>query len=437
MPDVTEQLRRYGEAVENVAMAGSGGPDELGGQPRSRRWRRPAAAAAVLVVGIAAALVVTWSDESGDAGVDVDTAGTTPNSSPPTTVLAQEVPGEWRTLPSTLGSGTELSPFAAQLDEDRVLVLHLENGGNDVAGEIIDLAAEATQPIAESTLLWRAFSMVAWTGEEVIVAGGSNGPGIDVAGAAYDPGTDSWRRIADPPGFTPGRSENQAAGPGVWTGTDVISWQSGLAYNPNSDSWREIEPFPLAPRMDEAVTAFPGGVFVWGGCNTDLVPNCDDSREAELDDGAIYDPATDQWTALPPSPLDGGAGTLAVYATAEGKIIVAVPHPSDPNDATVAAFDTTTMRWELLPDLPSEAGKRASAMVWTGNGVIVWGGYGETYEAETDAGFQLDLDTDSWRPLPAAGRARRGHTAIWTTHGLFVAGGSPTPTPVLFTPSDP
>lgn len=81
MPDVTEQLRRYGEAVEEVAISGSRKPDELGGQPRSRRWRWPAAAAAVLLVGIAAALVVSWGDDLGDAGVEVDTAGETGGSS--------------------------------------------------------------------------------------------------------------------------------------------------------------------------------------------------------------------------------------------------------------------------------------------------------------------------------------------------------------------
>ena len=145
---------------------------------------------------------------------------------------------------------------------------------------------------------------------------------------------------------------------------------------------------------------------------------------------------TDEWTVLPPSPLGGGAGTLAIDATAEGKVIVAVPQPADPDDPTVAAFDTTTMQWEVLPSLTITSGKRASAMVWSGRALIVWGGYGETYEGETDAGFLLDLGADRWRPLPAGGVARRGHTAIWTSRGLLVAGGSPASTPVIFSPTD-
>jgi hypothetical protein len=74
--------------------------------------------------------------------------------------------------------------------------------------------------------------------------------------------------------------------------------------------------------------------------------------------------------------------------------------------------------------------------VWTGTHVIAWGGDTETSGRETDAGFMLNPARGQWRALPPGGGARRGHTALWTAHGLVVAGGSPTSQPALFTPTN-
>ena len=41
--------------------------------------------------------------------------------------------------------------------------------------------------------------MYVWTGAEVIVLGAERRGAVNTVGAAYDPGTDTWRRIADAP----------------------------------------------------------------------------------------------------------------------------------------------------------------------------------------------------------------------------------------------
>lgn len=352
---------------------------------------------------------------------------------PPSTPEASlSVRGEWRSLPSSMSGESELSPFVAMLDENRALVLSLENGGDTVAGEVLDLEAGTAEQIAPSPLAWRAFAMVGWTGDEIVVAGGSNGPGIDVSGAAYNPETDSWRLISDPPGFVAGLSDNQAIGPGAWTGAELISWQSGLAYNPVTDSWREIAPSPLTPRMDEAVTATNGLLLVWGGCDSESVPNCDDVLQGALADGAIYDPMTDTWTMLPDGPLDGGAGSVAIATTWGDRVIVVVPHPVSADAATTAAIDPMRLEWTELPELPLEAGGRAAALTWTGSEVVIWGGYTDSYMEQTDIGFLLDPEATRWQPLERGGGARRGHSMVWTTRGLLIAGGSPSSQPVLF-----
>jgi len=434
VPDLAQQLRSYFDALaeQATAVASEVSPvrDSSQAPRRARRWPLITVAAAFVAAVTIVGLLIR-DDQVDRSDLDVGPADTT---RPEPSEDLPAVTGEWSDLQSTRPGGTELSPYVALLDQSRALVLSMENGGDNVAGEILDLSTGTAATIAESPLRWRAFAMVGWTGEEVIVTGGSNGPGIDAAGAAYDPSTDSWRQISDPPGFVPGLSENQAIGPGVWTGTELISWQSSLAYNPSTDTWRDITPSPLAPRMDEAVTATNGDLLVWGGCDR-VVPNCDDALEAPLTDGALYDPETDSWTVLPASPLGGGAGALAVDTTWNDSVIIVVPHSTAPGAPTVAAIDPTSLEWTDLPSLPDEAAKRASALVWTGTHVISWGGYTESYERETDAGFMLNPVLGQWRPIQPGGGARRGHTAIWTQHGLLVAGGSPTSQPALFTPS--
>ena len=423
MPDLDEQLRSYFDALADEVTAGLADPREhRQSQRRRRAWTRAAAAAVVvLVLGVTFRIVACGET---DDDPDVVTGSSTTTG---------PVRGRWRDLPTTLGDVPELSPFAAAIDEDRVLVLNLTNGGQDVAGEIIDLASGEATAIAPSHLEWRAFPAVAWTGTELIVVGGSNGPGIDTAGAAYDPATDSWRPVAPPPGFVAGRSEG-AVGPGVWTGHELVSWRSGLAYDPATDSWREIAEAPLAPRTDEIVVAVPLGVLVWGGCDSTR-GICDDDRTAPFTDGAFYDPAADTWTMLPAGPLGGGFRGVAAWTGDE--VVIVVSDPADDGRPSVAAFDPATKGWRTLPAPPEGAPTGASTLVWTGSDLVLWGGYlGSDLTTWTGAGFVLDPRTGTWRALEPSGDPRRGHTALWTSHGLFVAGGDPVARPALFTPAD-
>ncbi|HEY9476045.1 MAG TPA: hypothetical protein VIS06_19625, partial [Mycobacteriales bacterium] len=101
-----------------------------------------------------------------------------------------------------------------------------------------------------------------WTGREMLLWGAA-------IQAAYDPVTNHWRRLtALPPG--PGQ-----IGPGghvmVWTGRQMIIWggccggteAGGAAYDPATDSWRRLPPAPLAARY--AVGAWTGRELVLAG----------------------------------------------------------------------------------------------------------------------------------------------------------------------------
>lgn len=136
-----------------------------------------------------------------------------------------------------------------------------------------------------------------WTGEEFVVWGNQDRALRYEDGAAYDPATDTWRRIAD------GVAE-VTDGVAVWTGTEMIVFGAalhggnipetetaiGAAYDPSTDSWRR-----LPPSIDTNPNA---NTAVWA-----------DDRLIAVDydsDTEMLDPATGKGRRLDPMPLDEG-----------------------------------------------------------------------------------------------------------------------------------
>jgi hypothetical protein len=85
-------------------------------------------------------------------------------------------------------------------------------------GILIDLDSGESRPVPEAPLLSRYLASVVWTGAEFVVFGGHSFDESFVDGAAFDPGSESWRSISSAP-LSP--APNPSA---VWTGTGVLVW---------------------------------------------------------------------------------------------------------------------------------------------------------------------------------------------------------------------
>lgn len=137
----------------------------------------------------------------------------------------------------------------------------------------------------------------AWTGRELIVFGGGDRDApTTMEGAALDTATGVWRPIADAP-------YGMNLADAVWTGKEVVAVGSELdnrniaetgiaitlAYDPETDTWRRLPDAPLSPQSSEAVL-FEGRVLAWDyGA-----------------DSAQFLPAEDRWQGLGRLPLDHG-----------------------------------------------------------------------------------------------------------------------------------
>jgi N-acetylneuraminic acid mutarotase len=226
----------------------------------------------------------------------------------------------------------------------------------------------------------RFFHTAVWTGTEMIVLGGFAKfvPGVSptafATGAAYDPAADAWRAIS-PTGAPPPRGGHVA----VWTGDRMIVWGGssghgaiggGGIYDPVTDSWTPTstdgEP---SGRVSHTGTWIRDRFIVWGGL-------LDIGKSTNT--GASYDPVADAWTPIPlagaPSPRDGhGAAEL------DGRLVVWSGGSSGQkftvlNDGGI--FDPRTGAW--TPTTPSGAPSPRDGVstVSTGRSVIFWGGFG-------------------------------------------------------------
>jgi len=285
-----------------------------------------------------------------------------------------------------------------------------------------------------------------WTGKQLMLLGrGKAGDAVE----SYEPVSTTWKRLSPPAGpgyepnynavwtgknallFAPFRSSaydpatktwktlRKWVGGGivVWTGREAIGWGggccgdafgNGLAYNPATDTYRELAPSPLAPSQ--------GPIGAWTGHELVLFSSGFNPAEARpfpgnLGRGAAYNPATDTWRRI--TPLPGSALGFGGAAAWDGhEVLVA----GDGASARAAfAYDPATNQRRPLATMPF--GLRDARVFWTGERLLVWGG------SETSRGLAYDPSGDRWSVLPPAPIPGFAVALAWTGRSLIVGSG--------------
>jgi N-acetylneuraminic acid mutarotase len=274
----------------------------------------------------------------------------------------------WRTLPAYDGAGGCLDPITW----DRGVW----------TGKELLLWGTTNAAFNPSTNAWRALpdpptwgdpAFAVWTGRQMIGWGGGGGDLLIDEGAAYTPSTNTWKRLPPAPLAGDGRLTT-----GVWTGSEVIVvggeaagrrserfYADVAAYDPRTNQWRRLAPMPVGL----------SGTAVWDGTDV-LVVNAqtrDPSnpyRTHQVLRGLAYDPITDSWRWLSAIEYsrDGAATVwtgheLVVWGGTVGDTIP--PHGE--------TYDPSTDEWSAMPRSPLRA-RYAPVAVWTGTSVLFWGG---------------------------------------------------------------
>lgn len=262
-----------------------------------------------------------------------------------------------------------------------------------------------------------------WTGTEMLVWGGISGTSV---GYRYDPVADTWTPMS-----SVGAPSPRLGHSAVWTGKEMIVWggqagasytwlNDGARYDPETDTWRSLG-VGNAPEARAGHSAVWSGsrMLIWGGRNGDFEP-------AYPAAGGVYDPATDTWSAMSATaaPL-GRTGQTAVWTGSE-MVIWGGIHTRIPDDYFLSSggrYDLQTDTWRATSSTGAPAPRSLHTAVWTGDRMIVWGGFDDLqYFA---SGARYDPVADTWTPTAPtdAPLPRWGHSAVWTGSRMIVWGG--------------
>ena len=201
-------------------------------------------------------------------------------------------------------------------------------------GEAFDLADGTWRVIAEAPLTPRSQAAVAWTGKEMLVWGGRVDDSFFYDGAAYNPVTNTWRRLPTAPAAFDGPDPRM-----VWAGTEavILSAVGAAAYDPVKDAWRNLAPPPFPVDMIPAW---------WTG---DSIVVAAVGYGPENDRVARYDLAHDWWTMVEV----GASAALVGVAGSDGRVSAFINLPSVRGEP-VRLIDAAGKLIEELPAFPGD-----------------------------------------------------------------------------------
>jgi hypothetical protein len=277
------------------------------------------------------------------------------------------------------------------------------------------LAASDTPAPAVDVVAWRALPAPPlspreqpagfWTGEEVVLVGGSDAPPCPPNascampktpplsdGAAYDPDAGTWRSIAEAPvAFSWAQPIVLGATAYLWVPGEPQRPQAPsafLAYRIDEDRWDELALPPGDPSTYHLVAAGERIVaYSWS----------DEPREIP---DFVLDPGSETWSELPDDPLSPGFDRVMRWSGAELLLFDHELVANPPGDIPLrgAALDLTSGEWRVLAD-PEAALARSG---WTSHEDFVNAGSVGEFHAEyrLRAGLVFDETTGSQLRMP-------------------------------------
>lgn len=280
-------------------------------------------------------------------------------------------------------------------------------GSAEVLSTGTSAAGSGWSVVAPSPLSARHDGAVVWVGDRFLVVGGADDPpcppnascaaptGWLIDGAAYDPVSDEWARIADAP--TPVLFPSTAVvGDVLYVLSElglVNAPPAFLAYDVSDDSWTTL---PLPPDGNRRLVAVGDVLFSVQGS---------DEHEPAVD--SWFDPATATWHPLPDDPL--GPSYDRALVEVDGRVVLTAkdlaPDPggsAGPSLVRLAELDPAMATWTVLPtsevigsDPVSVGGRLVFPDVGGADGGEV-GNWGRVYPF----GGIYDPATATWDALP-------------------------------------
>jgi N-acetylneuraminic acid mutarotase len=209
-----------------------------------------------------------------------------------------------------------------------------------------------------------------WAGNEMIIWGGAHysggPPDYFNTGGRYNPSTDSW--TATSTSSAPSAREVHTA---VWSGNEMIIWggtsfgsyfNTGGRYNPSTDSW-------LGTSTSNVPAARQGHTAVWTGSEMTIWGGAGNTY---LNTGGRYNPSTNSWITT--STSDAPSAREFHAAVWCGSEMIVWGGVGDTYFDTGGRYNPLTDTWSATSTISPPSGRQLHTAVWTGSEMVVWGG---------------------------------------------------------------
>lgn len=323
-------------------------------------------------------------------------------------------------------TGSRMIVWGGVEGDDPEVIVNTGASYDPVADTWSALGASGVAPIAK-----RGHQAV-WTGSEVLVWGGRaqgpDGPISTNSGSRYNPSTGVWADIAQTAfGVPTGRTKHTA----IWTGDEMIVWggtdnltqlNSGSRYDPDTNTWTVMSTGGSVPngRYSHAAVWTGTEMIVWGGYDEDFA---DGSQYANV--GGRYNPSSNTWANVAATGAPVGRVEHTAIWTGTDMIVWGGEDDSGVSGQG-AKYNPSLDTWTEVLNDEDCSGRRGHTAVWTGTEAIYWGGYGGL--DKLNSGCRYNPTTAVWSPTlnaetGGAPSPREGHVAIWTGTEMIIWGG--------------
>jgi hypothetical protein len=318
----------------------------------------------------------------------------------------------------------------------------MEPGLNaNLAGMIYDPAIDRWEPMSQEGQPDVVNASAVWTGTEMIVWGACRFISTTFAdcgekgeGWIYNPALDQWRTIT--PNGAPLASSNPSA---IWTGSEMIVWSgcreqrtvpNAAAYDPITDAWRVIVNPPVAQYFESA--AWTGEEVLFSGGWNSASYNSHERRCGAVvsfltSRVQLYNPAKDTWrVAVAEGQPQAGVNRAAGWTGSEwfvwgGQTIQGLKLASG------ARYRPSTDSWHPVTSTGAPSARSHTGVIAVGSEVVIWGGIdGDSHRLGNGARFLPGANGGSWIPLPPSGAPspRSQPMMAWTGSEILLSGGS-------------
>jgi N-acetylneuraminic acid mutarotase len=178
------------------------------------------------------------------------------------------------------------------------------------------------------------------------------------------------------------------------------------------------------PRFNHVAVWTGKEMVVWGGYTDSHSWYAGAHAPGHLNTGGRYNPARNAWRSTTQSGAPSARINHVGVWTGSGLIVWGGVNASEAlNDG--GSYDPVEDSWRTINLKSAPEPRCMPAAVWTGKEMLVWGGATRDGSRYFNNGGRYDPGTDTWRPLSTDGapKGRMFAQAVWTGRHMLVWGG--------------